>query len=301
MNTKSLGYASLLFICVVWGTTYLFTRIAVTSFPPFLFAGIRNILAGLLLLLPVLFFTNRHFNWTWKNVYPNIISGILTVGFGNGLVTFSVKYIPSGLASLICAVIPLNIVILGLFFGKNNKLNSTIVLGILSGMLGMAFVFKDNLTDLANPDYFRGIVVVFIATATWSLGTVYSRAKTHGTDNFYNSAIQLISGGLISLVASIYTKDWNHIGTITGESIFAGLYLIIIGSTLAFAAYQYALSSLPVGIVATYAYINPLIAVVLGYLILSEKLTWFTFVAFILTVLGVYFVNKGYNTKKLNS
>lgn len=298
MNKKSFGYLCLVFICIVWGTTYLFTSIAVTSFPPFMFAGIRNVIAGSLLLGIISFFTKNKFEWTWKNIWPNIISGVLTVGFGNGLVTLSVQYIPSGLASLICAIIPLNIVVLSLFIEKNNKLNTTILLGLLSGILGMGFVFKDNVSDLANPNYFMGIVIVFIASASWSVGTVFSRARTSHTDNFYNSSIQLMSGGIISLIASFFTGDWNHIGNISNESVFAFVYLIIVGSTMAFAAYQYALSSLPVGIVATYAYINPLIAVVLGYLVLREKLTWFTLIAFTLTMLGVYFVNRGYNFKK---
>jgi drug/metabolite transporter (DMT)-like permease len=298
MNKKITGYLCLVFICLVWGTTYLFTRIAVVSFPAFLFAGIRNVSAGVILLM-LLAFSKHKFPWTWTAIRPNLISGMLIVGLGTGLVTWAVKYIPSGLAALICTLTPLNIIVLSLLMGKNNKLNTHIRIGVVCGMLGTGFIFRDHLIELTNPHYALGAFITLLATISWSAGTLYSRAKTSGTNSFYNAAFQLLAGGVLSLSIGTFRGEWNHMGVISNESLLALVYLTLIGSAAAFAAYQYALSTLPVGLVATYAYINPLIAVILGYLVLSEKLTLLTCVAFALTIFGVYWVNKGYAIKKL--
>ena len=298
MSKKNIGYCCLVFICLVWGTTYLFTRMAVASFPAFFFSGIRNVCAGLLLLV-VLIFTPNKFTWSWGNVLPNIISGLMIVGLGSGLVTWSVKFIPSGLASLICTLVPLNIVVLSLFTQKSSRLNGLILAGIVSGLLGMGFIFRDHVKDLGNSEYATGVLVAFIGCVCWSAGTIFSRTKTGHTNSFYNAAIQLLAGGILSLMMSFFSGEWNHLGNIQPESMAALVYLIVVGSAAAFAAYQYALTSLPVGLVATYAYINPLIAVLLGSLVLSEKLTGFTCLAFILTLAGVYFVNKGYKIIKI--
>jgi drug/metabolite transporter (DMT)-like permease len=272
-------------------------RIAVSSFPAFLFAGIRNTTAGLLLLLS-LSFTSIKYDWSLRNIGINFLSGTLIVCLGNGLLTWAVKFIPSGLASLICTLIPFNIVMISLLGGKGNRINSLIIVGSVSGLLGMAFIFRDNIKDLSRPEYTLGVLVAFIATLCWSAGTVFSRIMTAGTNPVYNAGLQLFSGGLVAFVISLFTGDWHHLGPISNESLFALFYLTILGSAAAFVAYQYALSSLPLGLVAVYAYINPLIAVVLGYFILSERLTAITGLAFLLTIGGVYFVNRGYNKLK---
>jgi drug/metabolite transporter (DMT)-like permease len=298
MNTKSKAYGCLVFICVVWGTTYLFTRMAVVSFPAFIFAGIRNVSAGLVLLL-ILAFSKRTFVWKWSNILPNAIAGMLIVGLGTGLMTWSVKFIPSGLASLICTLTPLNIIVLSLFMSRSNKLNGQILIGIISGTLGMCFIFRDHILELSEPQYFIGVLIALFATLCWSVGTLYSRTKTAHTDIFYNSAVQLLAGGVLSLFIGTWNNEWSGMGAITNESLLALLYLTLVGSVAAFSAYQFALSTLPVGLVVVYAYVNPLIAVLLGYTVLSEKMTVLTCIAFVLTIAGVYMVNKGYQLKKL--
>jgi drug/metabolite transporter (DMT)-like permease len=162
----------------------------------------------------------------------------------------------------------------------------------------MLLVFRDNIKDMANSNYIMGMLIVFLGSVSWAIGTVFSKAKTSETNAFYNAAIQLASGGICCLIYSFFTKEWSSIGEITYSSVLVLLYVTLIGSTAAYAAYQYALTTLPVGVVATYAYINPLIAVILGNLILKERLTWITGSAFILTITGVYLVNKGYNIKR---
>ncbi|HXC03634.1 MAG TPA: EamA family transporter [Bacteroidia bacterium] len=299
MSKKNSAYACLIFICLVWGTTYLFTRVAVASFPAFTFSGIRNVAAGLL-LLGVLPFTGNRFTWTRSAILPNVLAGMMIVGLGNGLITWSVRFIPSGLAAMICTLMPVLIVLLSLLTQQGGRVNRMILTGIAFGLLGMGFIFHDNLKDLGNPEYAAGMGVAFAGCLSWSAGTLFSRTRTAHTNSFYNAALQLLSGGILTLVLSLFSGDWSHLSGIKPESIASLVYLIVVGSSAAFAAYQYALNALPVGLVATYAYVNPLIAVILGYAVLSEKITGIMCLAFVLTIAGVYLVNKGYQTKKIS-
>lgn len=297
-NTKA--YLAVLFICLIWGTTYLALRIGVEGYPPFLFSGIRQTTGGLLLLL-ILLALGRKMDWQWKTVRQQILPGILMIGLGNGLVGWAEMYIPSGLAALICSMMPLYVVLINLSTEGFASLNWKIILGLVIGMLGMAVIFQDNLQDLMNPHYSLGILFTCIAAFSWALGSIINKRNASGTDPFYKAALQMASGGIFLLFTGLLFDDLSRAATMSSESLWALLYLIVFGSIGAFIAYLYALSKLPVGLVSVYAYINPLVAVVLGYLVLQEKLNASTFLAFFLIVLGVYFVNAGYKSKSGSS
>jgi len=293
MHNKSLGYTSFIFICIIWGTTYLAARIGVMHFPPILFTAIRQTSAGLILLATLLI-CKVPFQWTKQNIVPQIISGILIISLGNGMVSWAVHYIPSGLCALLCTLIPMNMILISLFLEKTHKVNGLIILGLILGFAGMGFIFKDNLADLVNSEYLWGIIITLLATIAWSAGSVYSKVKATDCPPLYKAALQMTFGGIAVLITSAFTDNWQSISMPDHQTIWALLYLIFFGSIAAFAAYQYALAALPSGIVSIYAYINPLIAVLLGYEVLNERLTWYTFTAFALTILGVYAVNRGY-------
>jgi drug/metabolite transporter (DMT)-like permease len=137
-------------------------------------------------------------------------------------------------------------------------------------------------------------VVTLIATATWALGTTLNRKHTSHINPFFNSGLQLLTGGLIMLVISPITENYSGIQWWNTEGILALVYVTILGSAVAYAAYSYALSKLPVGIATIYAYINPLIAVMAGFLFLHEELNIYTALAFATIVLSVYLMNRGY-------
>ena len=287
------GYGALAFLCLVWGTTYLALRIGVSEFPAFIFSGIRNTTAGLLLLfiLPLL---KRRFSWSWKNVRSQIFPGIMMVGLGNGIVGWAEKYIDSGLAALLCSMVPIYVVLINIPFQKQLRINWQIAGGLLLGLAGIAIIFRDNIVELANPSYFYGILLVLGSSLCWAIGSVYTKERPSGTDPFYNAALQLFWGGLFIFLLSLFNHEWSHIPAISTTALLALLYLIIFGSMMAFMAYLYALSVLPVGLATVYAYINPLIAILLGFLILNEKLTVFTLLAFAVTMGGVYLIKMGY-------
>lgn len=297
MKTTTRAYLALLIVCVLWGTTYLAIRIGVVSFPAFLFSGIRQLSAGLILWI-ILFVLKKKVQLTFSDVLKQIIPGILMIGCGNGIITWAEKYIPSGLAALIVSIMPLYIMLINFFVAKGKReFNFQIAIGLILGSAGIVLIFRDNLNDLANKDYLWGVIGSFFASLCWAAGTIYMKSTTFRTDSYTNAAIQFTSAGVLLLIASLFLDDLTQLQSITIGSIWSLLYLTFFGSIIAFLAYLYALENLPVGLVSVYAYVNPFIALLLGFFILNEKITWLTTLAFITTLVGVYCINKGYAIK----
>ena len=236
----------------------------------------------------------RKADLSFKNLRHQLLVGFLLITAGNGLVTWGEKYIASGVAALICSMMPIFAVLFNLISSKQEKLNLYIVAGLLLGFTGVALIFKDNIADLANPSYIMGILAIFLATSSWALGSVFNKRKPQSTNPVFNAGLQLFFGGAFLLLFSPAIDSYEHIGMIDTDALWAMLYLIIFGSVLAYTAYMYALKELPVGLVSTYAYVNPLVAVILGNIILFEPLTLITALAFITIIIGVYLVNYGY-------
>jgi drug/metabolite transporter (DMT)-like permease len=215
---------------------------------------------------------------------------------GNGFVSWGEMYIPSGVAALICSLMPLSSVLMNMVIAKE-KINGLIVAGMIIGFTGIALIFKDNLADLANSAYVWGMVATFVATTCWTLGSVLNKRHVSTTNPIFNSGLQLLFGSLGLFILSAFMDDYSHVDLFQPAVIGNMVYLIIFGSILAYTLYMYALKELPVGIASLYAYVNPLVAVILGYLVLSEKLTGYTALAFVCIAGGVYIVNHGYRQK----
>ncbi len=288
------AYLALAVVCVAWGTTYFAMLIGVKTFPPFMFSGIRQTTAGII-LLAFLLFSRRLSKLSRQDVLHLCIPGILMISLGNGIIGWSERYIPSGLAALIVSIMPVYIVIISYFSGADRKKpNGRVLAGLLLGTLGVVLIFRDNVKDLANPGYFTGMIVAFIACFAWASGSVYAKYKPVRVNALTNAAIQMTGGGLALVLAGFVFDDLAEFKTVSSESIWSLLYLIIVGSLLTYSCFVYALEKLPVGLVSIYAYINPFIALLLGFLFLNEKLTWMTLLALAATLSGVYFINRGY-------
>lgn len=293
MNPNFKAYAALILVCFFWGTTYLVARIGVAGFPAFMFMGIRNTMAGSL-LLGFLFFTKQRAQWNWRDAGLQVVPGLCMITFGTGIVGWAVKFIPSGLAALICSMIPIFTIILNLTLRKSEKINWQILAGMLLGFCGVVLIFGDNLEFVHDADGLKGIIVALVSCIFWCLGGMYTQTFRSGSDAFFNAGVQMLTGGLGLFGLSILNEDWQNIPEMNNTSFMALLYLILFGSILAFASYLYAMSKLPAGLVSVYAYINPLVAILLGFIILNEKITWFTAAAFIVTMSGVFLVKSGY-------
>lgn len=298
MKTETKAFLALAVVCVLWGTTYLMIKIGVETFPPFLFSAIRQLAAGLLLWLAVPFLKKK-VQLTFSDIIKQVIPGILMIVLGNAVIGWAEKYIPSGLAALIVSAMPLYVTLINFLIGKETSVNKQILTGLLLGCIGILLIFRDNLSDLTNSNYFWGIIASFAASLCWAVGTVYMKVNTFRTDSFINSAIQFTSGGIVLFITSFFLDDYSQLSSISSESIWALIYLVFFGSIIPYMCYLYAIENLQVGLVSVYAYINPFIAILLGMFILDEKVTWLTALAFLATVGGVYCINKGHTLNKL--
>lgn len=297
MQSNTKAYLALAVVCVVWGTTYFALLIGVKSFPAFLFSGIRQVTAGVILLAALFFFGKLKF--TWSQFLHQSLPGILMISIGNGVIGWSEREIPSGLAALIVSILPVYIVLINFIFKiDRKKLNAYIIIGLIIGCIGVVLIFRDNLKDIINPAYFWSMTACFAACLAWSFGGIYAKHKPSTGHVLTNAAIQMFSGGAFLLIMSLFLDDYSELATVTMDSIWALFYLIVFGSLIAYTCFVYALDKLPVTIASLYAYINPIIAILLGYFLLNEPLTILTILALVTVLSGVFLINKGFQKQK---
>ena len=292
-----IAYLALGAVCVIWGTTYLALRIGVTQFPPFLFSMLRFLFAGPILL--GFMFTFGKASLPGKQVIINqAVAGLFMVTLGIGVVGWAEMVVSSGLAAIICSVMPIWVILINISVNKEERPTFPIVLGLVIGLSGIVLIFGEHLTEFSNSTYTFGIVLTFLANISWAVGSVWVKKKNENTNPFVNAGLQMLFGGMflapLSLVFDNYeTIQWS------GSLVSSLIYLILIGSVGGYACYSYAIKKLPITIVSLYAYINPIVAVVLGWLVLNEKLNTRIGAAILITIAGIYIVNKGYQLKDL--
>jgi drug/metabolite transporter (DMT)-like permease len=298
-KTSWLAYTALAVVCVLWGTTFLGIRIGVMDIPPFLFAALRLTVAGLLLTLIMLFVVKVKL--PSKNVIiTQVVAGFSLFTLGNGLIGVAEIYISSGITAIVCAMIPIWVTLINLVTSVDERPTLPVFLGLAIGLSGIVLMFGDNVGDLKNPSYVWSIVLIFVANMGWAIGSVFLKRKNAGANNntFMNAGLQMLSGGLFLFIGSFIFDDYSTLQW-TSSSLWALGYLIVFGSIIAFACFSYALKKLPVTIVSLYAYINPIVAVLLGSLILNEKFNLRIAIAMLITVAGIYIVNKGFQLREL--
>jgi len=271
-------------------------RIGVMHFPPFLFAGLRQITAGLLLCGFLLLIKKEKFP-ALDTLRIQAFRGFLMITCGNGLVSWAEVFVPSGLAAIICSTMPVMVILINLSVNRTEPPTWVIGLGVITGLAGILLVFSEFLSDFTNPNYRLGIILIFVATLTWAIGSILTKRTIHDSNPFLNAGLQMLFGGIFCIPFSLAFDDLHQI-VWTPEVIFALSYLIIVGSIAAFSMYAYTLSKLPITIASLYSYVNPLVAVVLGWLVLQEKLNLKIGIAFLVTVAGIYLVNYGYYQQK---
>jgi len=288
----TIAYIALAAVCIIWGTTYLALRIAVLHFPPLLFTAIRQTTAGILLLGFMIFIMREH--WPARtHIVRQAIGGFFMISIGNGLVAWAEMEIPSGIAAIICSLMPVMVILINLSIHREERPTFSIVLGVLLGLAGIVIIFSEHITELYNPDYIIGIVLILVAVLGWAAGSIWIKRQGSDSNPFINAGLQMFFGGLWLFPGSLIFDDLSNV-TWSAEAIYSMLYLIAFGSIVAYASYLYALRKLPMTIVSLYAYINPLVAVILGWLILDEKLNTIISIGILITVTGIYIVNQGY-------
>lgn len=297
MNTRNnlLAYVALGAVCIIWGTTYLALRVGVTQFPAFLFSGIRFLFAGPILLALVYFFRKTPLP-SRRMLAEQAVSGLLLCTFGVGIVGWSEMYVSSGLAAIICSVMPIWVMLINFVVAADDQPALPVVLGLLIGLAGIILIFGEHVSDFSEPNYTLGIFTTFAGNICWAFGTVWVKKKTTATDPFLAAGLQMSFGGLFLLPMSLLFDDYSTFTT-SGEMIFSLVYLILFGSVAAYASYSYAIKKLPMTLVSLYAYINPIVAVVLGALLLGEHLNVRIAIGILITLAGIYVVNRGYQIR----
>ncbi len=289
------AWAAYLAVAIFWGTTFLAIRVGVESMPPFLMAGFRHFTAGLLICS---YFLIRGYKLpTLAQLRVCLINGVLLLVLGNGLVSWAEMYITSGLTALICALSPLMIIGANALMGNKEKLTIQVMIGIVLCLAAQFLIFKNNIADLANPNYIMGIVFLLIAIMSWGFGSVYIKNNPTMLHPLYGASFQMLSAGVILLVFGSSLGEWASFHP-NSDGIWSLVYLVVVGSVIGYGSYMYILKHLPATIVSTYAYVNTIVAVALGWLLLGEMVNGLLWVAVVLTIAGVYLVNSSFQRNK---
>lgn len=272
MKKQVVMILAFLAVYLFWGGTYIGIKFALVSFTPALMAGIRHMTAGLILFsvgrirrdpLP-----------TFEQVKNAAIVGILLLLIGNGLVTWSEQRVPSAIASLMVASVPLWIALMNWRFGEKKRPSILQMTGIMLGIFGIAIlVLKSSQGGVGSFDII-GLVALLAAAIAWSAGSLYSRFAKLPSSAFNNVSIQMMTGGFLLLVFAAFNGEFNrfHPSALTGQSLWSMVYLILFGSVVAYTSYIWLMKNVNPTWVSTYAFVNPVVAVVLGWSIGGETL-----------------------------
>lgn len=282
------AYAAIYFI---WGATYLAIRFAVQTIPPLLMMGSRHLIGGTVL-------------YTWTRLRGSerprpihwlgaaIAGGLLFLG-DHGLLAWAEQRVPSGLAALLSATLPFWMVAFARFLGLEKKLSARAVFGLLVGLIGVALLVGPNSLRATNRAELLGVGAILLGAILWVVGSLYSRGARLPKSPSLSAAMQMISGGALLLCAAILTGEAGRLepAAVSLRSILSLAFLILFGSIAAFGSYVWLLRVSSPSKISTYAYVNPLVAVFLGWSLAGEAISWTTMVAAALILLGVALVN----------
>lgn len=284
-SERRLAFIAWLAVCLLWGTTYLAIRVALESVPVALLAGLRWTAAGAILAIAVRMSGQA---LPAPRTWPSLaLLGFLMSVVGNGLVVWAEQYVASGLAAVVVAMVPFWTVAIEAALPEGERLSSRTIAGLTLGFTGILVLVWPELTTSGVGDGFvMGMIALQIACLGWALGTSFTKRKQLGLHPLASSAYQMIFGGLILTAIGTVTGEWARLA-FTSRTAFAMVYLVIFGSIVGYSSYVYALRHLPVATVSLYAYVNPIIAVILGSLLLSEPFTPRVVVAAALVLSGI--------------
>lgn len=291
---KGKALVAYLVVCVFWGSTYLAIKVGVTELPPFLFAGLRFLTAGLLLLVLARALGDPlpHRN-DWGTL---AIVGVLLLAGGNAFVVWSEQYVGSGIASIFVVTVAMWTALFDAVIpGGAGELNWRIIAGLLLGLLGTVLLVGATPAEVLAADK-RGPIALTLASASWALGTVYAKRHPTQASPYMGAAFQMIVGGATVALMGTVLGEWPA-WHLSGRGLGAMAYLVVFGSILGYSAYSYALRHGSATIVGTYAYVNPVIAVLLGWLLLREPVQPRTFVAMGMILLAVIWIQFSHKLK----
>jgi drug/metabolite transporter (DMT)-like permease len=283
-------------IYVIWGSTYLAIRYAVETIPPLYAAGIRHVTSGTILLLLCL---AKKLRPTAAQIRSSVVIGVLFFLAGHGPLHWAETRVPSGLASLLVATEPIFVFFLAALAAKRWRFNWRILAGVFLGLAGVGLlVGRTSLTS--GPGMLVASFAVLFGALSWSAGIVYSRTSNLSGHPLLLTALSSFSGGILLLIAARIAGEWRSFSlvAVTTRSWEALAYLIVFGSLIAFSAYNWLLERYSPTLVATHTYVNPVVAVLLGWLLAGEKVTLNVAIAAAMVIGAVVLVDRGTASSK---
>ena len=280
------AYAAFAAICVIWGTTFVAIRVVIETIPTLLVTGLRFTIAGVI-LLAIARVTGARFPREIAEWRHQALAGIIMAGAGNALVVFAEHSLTSGIAALLAATIPIWMAIMQALLGEA-PLTRRGIAGLALGFAGVGLLVAPAIGEPSvSTGFFLAVGAMQLSAIFWNAGTLYSRRQIAHSDPLARSVIQMLSAGLAVTVLALATGERTTVAMFTTRSTAALAYLAIFGSVIAFWAYNYAQTKLSPGKVASYAYVNPAVAVIFGALLLAEPVTLTMMAAMVVILAGV--------------
>jgi drug/metabolite transporter (DMT)-like permease len=281
-------------VYVVWGSTYFFIQVAVKDFPPMILGALRFLSAGIILLGWCLLKGER--TGGWKQIKPAIITGLMLLLGGTGAVIWAEKWLPSSMVAVLISSSPFWFIILDFPKWKENLVNRSIITGLIFGFIGVVLMFGEKVAGTLFSTYNRneifGLFILLLGTMSWAGGSLYSKYHSSGSTTV-SSTWQMLAAGTAFLLGSFLLREWNGFEwrSVSTGSWLSLLYLVIFGSLAAYSAYVWLLQVRPAAQVSTYAYVNPVIAVLLGVFFAGEHMTLLQVSGLVVILVSVMLIN----------
>jgi drug/metabolite transporter (DMT)-like permease len=298
-ESRAVTFAAFFSIYFIWGSTYLGIRYAVEKIPPLYTAGFRHLIAGTILLIWAL---AKGLRPTAKQIRASVVIGVLFFLIGHGTLHWAETRVPSGLASLFIATEPIWVFLVAAIADKKWRMNAPLLGGVVLGLGGVALLLgRDGATS--GKGMFIGAVACLVGAISWSVGIIYSRRSHLSGNPLLLSALSLLSGSVLLLTTGTLIGESHgfSFSQVTPRSWFALAYLIVFGSVITFTAYNWLMERYPPTFVATHTYINPVVAVFLGWWLAGEKVTINVAIAAALVIVAVFLVDRGMAKLQIDS
>ncbi|MEM8506646.1 MAG: EamA family transporter [Bacteroidota bacterium] len=281
-------------IYVIWGSTYLLNKIAVNELPPFMLAGIRFLTAGLL-IFAIALISGKSIKITARQFKNTVIAGFLFLSFGNGVVVWALRFVDSGFAALEISAQPL-VILLMMWLLQGKKIQPMSIIGVILGFVGI-YLLVGQEEIITRENAVLGMVMIFACMCSWGYGSLFVGKADLPKNYFVNTGYQMFTGGiLLGCMSLAFGEPWTNPLEWSTKVQWVMVLLIIFGSILAFTSFNYLLKTVSPEKVATSTYVNPIVALLLGWYFLEETITLQSIIAAVILLTGVYFIN---TTKKL--
>lgn len=289
---RTKGLTAVGIVSILWGTTWMASKIGIKYLPALQLSGLRHIIGG---GLYVIYFAAFRKMFLRRDQFLRIfMMAVIMFVLSNGLSVLSVVYMPSGIASVVGAIAPIWVVIISYFFQKKTSFIPQTIIGIVLGFAGVVICFYDYFNEIKEGSFALGIFFGLISSITWAIGALLTAKQAKDTDPYFSLGWQMLISGILLNLISYSLGDFVSINHLPFEAWLSVGYLVLVGSVIAFGAYVFALKRLPAALVTVHAYINPIVALIIGSVLLDERLTANIAIGTLATLLGVFLVNNSF-------